>query len=206
MNFDIRAFERRDIYRFLTSAVVPRPIAWVSTVDLEGNTNLAPFSFFTVACCDPPVLSITVSDRRSGPKDTYENIRQTRCFVVNIVEEGFADAVHRSSRELPHGHSEFALAGVTAAPSHRVAAPRVAEAVASFECRWLHTVTFGVPNSHVVFGEVVWAHVRDDVLAPDERPVLDPERWRPLARLGGRYYGRDLEIYAASDEGFAPTG
>lgn len=179
----------------MTSLVVPRPIAWVSTADRDHVPNLAPYSFFTIACVRPLVVAISIADRRTGPKDTYENIRHHGEFVVNLVPQRLAEAMNITSGEYPPGVNEFELAGVTPVPSVKVSVPRVKESPASFECRWLQSISLGWPTTHFTLGEVVWIHVDDELVDDQERPVASTERLNPVARLGGPYYGHVSDYF-----------
>ena len=183
MIFDPRAMPTRDVYRFLIAAVVPRPIAFVSTVSAAGHTNLAPFSYFNAISSEPPLVTIAISDRADDPKDTLRNIRETREFVVNVVSEPLLDAMVRTSGEWPRTTSEFGLSGLTPAPSERVRPPYVVESPLQLECVLHRDILLG--NSILVVGEVVLARVRDDVMV-DGR--VDPVKLAPVGRLGGELY------------------
>jgi flavin reductase (DIM6/NTAB) family NADH-FMN oxidoreductase RutF len=172
-----------DVYRFMVSAVVPRPIALVSSVGADGGTNVAPFSYFNAISSDPPLVGIAISDRAGDPKDTLRNIRDTHEFVVNVVSEAMLDAMVQTAGEWPRGTSEFGLAGFTPAPSERVRPPYVAESPLQLECRLHREIPLG--NSILVVGEVVLARVRDEMLT-DGR--VDPAKLAPVGRLGGEFY------------------
>ncbi len=178
----------RDFYKLLNSVVVPRPIAWVSTLSADGIDNLAPHSFFTVACVRPPVVQFT----SVGRKDSLRNAEATREFVVNLAPEPLFEHVNATGTDFPPGVSEFDAVGLEREPSLRVAPPRVADSPVSLECRLHATTSLG--DSTVVFGRVVHAAVRSDVLDGDHPDV---ERLRPLARLGRNQWatlGEVLEI------------
>ncbi len=180
-------------YRWLISLVVPRPIAFVSTQAPDGTLNLAPFSFFTGVSSDPFLVAISVSQRDGRPKDTAQNIAAGGEFVVNAAGEAHAAAINRASGDWDPDVDEFALAGLRTAPSMKVAPPRVAEAAWSLECRLERTILLGSTprQTSLILGEVVWIHVQDDVLeeAREGEPRLaDPQRLRPLARLGRNLY------------------
>jgi len=183
MLFDPREKPHREVYHFLVSAVVPRPIAFVSTVSAAGAVNLAPFSYFNAVSSDPPLVAIAISDRADDPKDTLRNIRETREFVVNMVSEPLLDAMVRTAGEWPRSTSEFEPSGLTPAPSERVRAPYVAESPLQLECTLYRELALG--NSFLVVGEVVMARVRDDAVV-DGRP--DPAKLAPVGRLGGELY------------------
>lgn len=178
--------------------IVPRPIAFVSTRSPDGSANLAPFSFFMGVSGEPPLLALSVSTREGEPKDTARNLVETGEFVVNAATEALAEAVNHASGDWPAGVDEFALTGLTPAPSVRVAAPRVLEAAFALECRTHTVVPLGTAptDTRLVVGEVVWIHVRDDVLEPGESPLVDATRLRPIARLGRNLYSRLGEVFA----------
>jgi len=184
MQIDPQELSAGALYRFMISAIVPRPIAFVSTVDARGTTNVAPFSYFAPLASRPPLLGISINDRRGGgPKDTLRNARETGDFVVNIVHEPMLDAMVRASGEWPEGESEFSLTGLAAAPSVRVRAPRVAESLVHFECRLAREVALG--NTTLAIGEIVLVECADDVLADG---LVDATRLKPIGRLGGDAY------------------
>ena len=177
---DVRAYSLR------TALVVPRPIAWVSTLDAEGRGNLAPHSFFTVASGQPPVVLFS----SLGRKDTVRNIEQTREFVVNLSSETVLHAVNDTSAPFEHGDDEAALLGIATEPSETVAPPRVSDSPASIECRLERIVEVG--TAFVVFGEVTAITVQEDVL-DGNHPVL--ERLAPVSRLGRDEWGRPPEVF-----------
>lgn len=184
--------------RIILGSVVPRPIAWVSTVDASGNPNLAPFSFFNAVCYNPPTLLFCpgVRGTDSGTKDTYHNIRATNEFVINIVTEDLVEAMNITATELPPDVNEFELAGLIEAPSARVRPPRVAQSPVSFECTLYQIVGIGdgSPGSGwVVIGNVVHIHVADEVMLPDYK--IDIRALKPIGRLAGFNYARVNDIF-----------
>jgi flavin reductase (DIM6/NTAB) family NADH-FMN oxidoreductase RutF len=183
MHIDPRTLPTPDVYRFLIGAVVPRPIAWVSTRAADGSTNLAPFSYFIAISSKPPLIGIAINEREGDPKDTLRNIRETNEWVVNVVSEPLLPAMAATAGEWPRSTSEFGPAGVTPAPSERVAAPGVAESPIRIECRLHREIPLG--NSWFVVGEVVFATVSDDVVVEGR---IDPARLAPVGRLGGELY------------------
>jgi flavin reductase (DIM6/NTAB) family NADH-FMN oxidoreductase RutF len=173
-------------YRLLTAVVVPRPIAWVSTLTADGRTaNLAPHSFFTVACTDPPIVQFT----SVGRKDSLRNAEETGEFVVNLAPEPLFEQINDTATDFPSEEGEFDAVGIEREPSLRVKPPRVAASPVALECR-LHT-TLGLGNSTVVFGRVVHAAVHEAVLV-DGHP--DIRQLRPLSRLGKNEWGTIGEI------------
>ena len=180
----------RHFYKFLTSVVVPRPIAWVSSRSAAGVDNLAPHSFFTVSCVDPPVVQFT----SVGKKDSLRNVLQTREFVVCLAAEPLFEQVNATGTDFPGDVSEFAEVGLTPEPSATVAPARVAESPVALECRLHQAIELG--DSTVVMGRVVHAAVNTDVLDGDPRrgglPSID--KLRPLARLGRNEWGTIGEV------------
>ena len=194
-DFDPAVLPVRPFYKLLTAVVVPRPIAWVSTVSAEGVVNLAPHSFFTVACTDPPVIQFT----SVGRKDSLNNVEATREFVVALTPERLFEQVNATGTNFPPEIDEFAAVGLTQEPSERVRPPRVAESPVALECVLQGTVSFG--NCTVVFGRVVLASIDSDVLDGDH-PVF--EKLAPLSRLGRDEWGlppatREISRIAYSD-------
>lgn len=183
MRVDPRSLSAPEVYRFLINAVVPRPIAWVSTRAADGVTNLAPFSFFTAISSAPPLVGIAINERDGDPKDTLRNIRETGEWVVNVVSEPLLAAMVKTAGEWPRTTSEFDVAGVHAASAERVSAPRVAEASLWLECGLHREIPLG--NSVFVVGEVLLAHA-DDALLTDGR--VDPAKLAAVGRLGGELY------------------
>ncbi|MEH0448768.1 MULTISPECIES: flavin reductase family protein [unclassified Streptomyces] len=173
-------------YRLLTAVVVPRPIAWVSTLAADGTANLAPHSFFTVACTDPPIVQFT----SVGRKDSLRNVEATGEFVVNLAPEELLGQINATATDFPAHEGEFDAVGIEREPSLRVRPPRVAASPVALECRLHSTVVIG--DCTLVLGEVVHAAVDEDVVV-DGRP--DIRRLRPLSRLGGNEWGTVGEIH-----------
>jgi flavin reductase (DIM6/NTAB) family NADH-FMN oxidoreductase RutF len=190
VRFDPQTLTPAAMYRFMISVVVPRPIAFISTRDEQGALNLAPFSYFVPLTNRPPLVGVSIQSRAGALKDTARNIERTSEFVINLVTESMAEGMVLTSGDWPEHVDEFALAGFTTAPSERVAPPRVAESPVNLECRLHRIVEFG--EARFIVGEVLLAHVRDDVLDRDQR--VDPARLGALGRLGGDAYAplRDI--------------
>jgi flavin reductase (DIM6/NTAB) family NADH-FMN oxidoreductase RutF len=185
-------------YKVIVGSVVPRPIAWVSTVNAVGQPNLAPFSFFTVVGSKPPTLLFCPGVRGTddGTKDTYVNVRASGEFVVNLVSEELAEAMNKTATELPPEVNEFEYAGLKPEPSAVVAPPRVAESPVAFECKVSEIVSVGDGergSAWVVLGEVVHMRVRDDVLEKNYRVNL--EALKPIGRLSGPRYAAVRETF-----------
>jgi flavin reductase (DIM6/NTAB) family NADH-FMN oxidoreductase RutF len=180
------------MYRLMTSVVIPRPIAFISTVSAAGQRNLAPFSYFNAISSAPPLISVTFSDRADDPKDTLRNIRETGEFVINMVTEPLLAAMARTAGEWPRTTDEFQVAGLTAEPARRVKAPRVAESPVHLECRLHREIELG--NARLVVGEILLAEIRDDVLT-NGRP--DPMKLQAVGRLSGEGYSLMREVVEA---------
>ncbi|MGC2184060.1 MAG: flavin reductase family protein [Terriglobales bacterium] len=187
----------REFYRILISSVVPRPIAWVSTLN-DGHLNLAPFSFFNALSAKPPLLgfcpSLRLIDGQSAPKDTLRNIRETGEFVVNVVTFAVAEAMNLTSGEYDPSVDEFALAKLTTRPSQVVRPPQVAESPVSFECKLNRIIDFGTeaPSSSMVVGEIVCVHLEENVVKEGR---LDPDSLDLIGRMGGTQYSRTTERF-----------
>lgn len=180
MIFDPQALSPSAMYRFMISAIIPRPIAFVSTVDAGGHTNVAPFSYFAPLTDRPPLLGVSISRRGGEPKDTVRNIRATGDFVVNIVNEPVLKRMVHASGDWPPEVSEFDLTGLTPVRSERVKSPRVGECPVAFECRLHREVELG--EAFLMIGEILLAHAADDVLTGGR---VDPLKLRAIGRLGG---------------------
>jgi flavin reductase (DIM6/NTAB) family NADH-FMN oxidoreductase RutF len=180
-DFDPAELGSRGFYRLLTATIVPRPIAWVSTTSEDGVDNLAPHSFFTVACVDPPIVQFT----SVGRKDTLRNVEANREFVVHLTPEDLFEQVNATGTNYPAHHSEFDAAGLEREPSLRVRPPRVKASPVALECVLHGTMSFG--DSTMVLGRVVHAAVHTDVLADDGLPAVD--RLSPVSRLGRNEWG-----------------
>jgi len=169
-------------YKLLIGLVIPRPIAWISTRSANGVANCAPFSFFNVFSEEPPLCVIGINPRSDGAmKHSLKNIRRTREFVVNLVDEATANAMHVSSRELPEDESEFESAGLSEAPAALVQHPRIAEAAACLECRLERVIEIS-GTRQLVLGEILLVHARDGIIDPQTKRISE-ERYRPIGRL-----------------------
>ncbi len=191
-----------EFYRILISSVAPRPIAWVSTVSVAGQPNLAPFSFFNAICGRPPLLAFAPGLRMRGEgtairgdtKDTLSNVRETGEFVVNVVTYDVAEAMNLTSGEYDSSVNEFELAKVTPRPSRLVKPPHVAESSVNFECKVYQILDFSSPphGGSLVIGEIVFVHV-DEKHFKDGR--LDPNSLDLIGRMGGVQYSRTTQRF-----------
>lgn len=189
-----------DNYKTLISAIVPRPIGFVSTVSPSGERNLAPFSYFTVVNHDPPIFTLGFSGGRGNPKDTCKNILDTGELTINIISEWFVEAANYCSVNAPHGVDEWKFSGLTPLKSDDVAPEHVAESAFSVEARLLHShewksktdATRATGTLCIVEG--VKFHVREDVINK-ELNGLDIAKLKPVSRLGGITYARTVDGY-----------
>ncbi len=188
----------KDGYKLMIGAVVPRPIALVSTLSATGHRNLAPFSFFNVVCYNPMILAFFPLRFKKGDelKDTVKNIKETGEFVISVVTEAMAPAVNQCSGRYDHGVDEFEVSGFTPIPSKIIRAYRVAESPINFECRLHKMISFGEGEggSDAVFGEVVQVGVDDAVM---DAGRIDVHKLNPVARLAGAQWstlGKTFEI------------
>lgn len=193
---DPSQISQQEMYKLMIGAIVPRPIAFVSTVGLNGITNVAPFSFFNGISSNPPCLMISVSGKSSGEvKDTLRNIQETKQFVVNSANEWLIEPLVHCAASYPYGVSEFDKVGLTAVPSVKVTPPRVKESAVQFECELLKTVEIGDGSNGsttVVFGRIVLVHIDKEAY---ESGRVNPDRLKPIARMGGIGYAKIGEIF-----------
>ncbi|MEU1532413.1 flavin reductase family protein [Streptomyces fagopyri] len=186
VDFDPEAMDSTTFYGLMTSVVVPRPIAWISTVTPDGATeNLAPHSFFTIASTDPAIVQFT----SIGRKDSLRNVEDTGEFVVNFASESLLHQVNATATDFPRTVSEFSYAGIEREPSLYVRPARVAASPVVLECRSHTTLRLG--NSTVVFGRVLHMAVHEEVMV-GRRP--SSARLRPLTKLGGDEWGTLGEV------------
>ena len=189
MEIDLNTLEARHAHDLLTSALIPRPIAWVSTVNSRSQANIAPFSFFTGVSWSPPVLAVSVVTRPDGTvKDTLVNIRETGEFVVNLVSLDLLEAMEQTARSLPYGTDEAEATGLHWAPSRKVKPQRIAEARAAFECTLAKIVSVdtGPDSGNLVLDRIQLVYLQEGLLA-NEREV-DWQALEPLGRLSGKRY------------------
>jgi flavin reductase (DIM6/NTAB) family NADH-FMN oxidoreductase RutF len=196
MEINPEALPHQSIYKILTGSVLPRPIGWISSVDLQGRPNLAPFSFFNVVCSNPPTVLFCPLIRGidGNKKDTLNNIRATNEFVVNIVTESLLPAMNASSVEALAGFNEFEFAGLTPAASTVVKPPRVAESPIHFECkvREIIDINDAPGGGSIVIGTIVHIHVEDRVLLGEDK--INLTALQPVGRLAGGAYSRVTDI------------
>ncbi|MDH0094453.1 flavin reductase family protein [Achromobacter mucicolens] len=191
MHFPASDLNPEQTYRLMSGIIVPRPIAWISSVNAHGVVNLAPFSCYTFVSNQPPMIGVNIGRKAGQRKDTGRNIMDNGHFVVNIADQTLLDPLHESAQEHPPEVSEADLLGLPVIPGVVVATPRLAAAPISLECR-LHSVTpFGNTGAEFFVGEVVMFHIRDGLMQDGK---IDTATLRPICRIGGPNYASLGEI------------
>jgi len=193
LEFDPSKIGNREVYRLLTGAVVPRPIGWASTINAKGVANLAPFSFFTVVCVIPPMISLTIARNPDGTeKHTLKNVRENGEFCFNVVTMPVWKEMVDSANAIPEDDSEFDKTGMTPIPCVKIKPPRVKEVPIHFECK-LHQVIELGPNRHpLVIGEAIYIHVDPAIMT---NGYIDMKKLDPIGRLNGFQYVTLGEIF-----------
>lgn len=192
--FDFSALTAREAYKVMIGTIVPRPIAWVTTVSSEGVVNAAPYSFFNCLSADPPILALGVENHADRSfKDTAYNIRMTDCFTVNIVDRANVQAMATTAAAFPSEVDELEMAGLTAAPGEKVICPRIAEAPVAFECERFLGVSISSARE-IILGRIVMAHIREDIIDP-ATCYSDHEKLDALGRMGGNGYAGTKDYF-----------
>jgi flavin reductase (DIM6/NTAB) family NADH-FMN oxidoreductase RutF len=195
MEFDFSQIDQKNIYKLLISTVVPRPIAFVTTVDRDGAVNAAPFSFFNAMGYDPPIVVIGIEARpERALKDTADNIALNGEFVVHVVDNVIAEAMNVCAIDFGPEVDELAEAGLTTLPALKVAPPRIAEAPVAMECRRYVTLELGNMRN-IVVGEVLHMHIRDDLVIDAERCHIDVAKLDAVGRLNAAAYARTTDRF-----------
>lgn len=191
MLFDFADTTNKDVYKLLVATIGPRPIAWVTTQDVDGTVNAAPFSFFNAMSGNPPVVAFGIGGRAPGDvKDTGGNIRRTGEFVVNLCSFELAEAMNVTAIDFPLGVDELKEAGLTTAPSRHIKVPRIAEAPVAMECERLVIVDVGIDRA-VVLGTVKAIYVRDDCVLDKDKCYIDTPKLDLIGRMhGSGWYAR----------------
>ncbi|GHF40501.1 flavin reductase (DIM6/NTAB) family NADH-FMN oxidoreductase RutF [Deinococcus metalli] len=185
LHFDLTTLPQAARYKLVTGIVVPRPIAWVSTLDAAGHVNLAPYSFFNVMGSDPPVVAFAPGDRSDGtPKDTARNIPPGGEFTVNLVSRELAEAMNATATDFPAHLGEPQQLGIPLEPGVSVRTPRVQGSPAALECREVQTVVIGA--TRIILGEVIGVSVRADAVLDAGKHYLDTAALDLIGRMGGR--------------------
>jgi flavin reductase (DIM6/NTAB) family NADH-FMN oxidoreductase RutF len=191
MEIDPAYLDAETAYRLITGVVVPRPIAWVTSLSGSGVLNLAPFSAFTFVSPKPPMLAISVGRKAGTYKDTAHNILNNEEYVVHIADSSLMTAVHESSTEHPPEVSEVEELGLATLPSKRIKVPRLAAAPIAMECRFRQCLEFGETRSRLIVGEVLAFHLRDGLV---QNGKIETKALDPIARIAGPRYATLGEI------------
>jgi len=191
MRIDPAYLDPETAYRLITGVVVPRPIAWVTSLSTTGVLNLAPFSAFMFVAPKPPMLAISVGRKGNIYKDTAQNILNNEEYVVHIADSSLMNAVHESSTEHPSDVSEVDELGLATLPGERIKVPHLAAAPIAMECRFRQCLEFGETRSRLIIGEVLVFHIRDGLL---QNGKIETEALDPIARIAGPRYARLGEI------------
>ena len=192
--------EWRDAYKLLIGSILPRPIAFVSTIDENGIANAAPFSFFTAICADPMLICFSPMRRGSdgSKKDTLINIEKTKQFVINIVSENMAKQMNDCAVEFAPDVDELEVAGLTKEASHKVKVPRIKESLVHLECELFQVLDFGdnAGAGSLVIGKVLNIHIEDDLY---HKGRIDTTKLQPIGRMAGNTYtnplGKTFDIF-----------
>ena len=191
MRIDPAYLDPETAYRLITGVVVPRPIAWVTSLSATGVLNLAPFSAFTFVSPKPPMLAISVGRKGNTYKDTAQSILNNEEYVVHIADSSLMNAVHESSTEHPPEVSEVDELGLATLPGERIKVPRLAAAPIAMECRFRQCLEFGETRSRLIVGEVLVFHIKDGLL---NNGKIETEALDPIARIAGPRYAKLGEI------------
>ncbi len=197
MQFDIQNTESSALYKLLTGTVIPRPIAWVATIDENGIDNLAPFSFFNVVSEDPPHIMFSTVRTGNKNKDTLNNILANQQFVVNLVTEDVVEQMNTTSQSVAADVNEFDLANVTPIASIYIKPKRVKESLVQFECEMVHHYFIEKHQNGgacIIIGKIITMHIDDSILIENHK--IDLEKYKPVARLAGSNYSKLGEIFS----------
>ena len=197
MQFDIQNTESSALYKLLTGTVIPRPIAWVATVDENGIDNLAPFSFFNVVSEDPPHIMFSTVRTGNKNKDTLNNILANQQFVVNLVTEDVVEQMNTTSQSVAADVNEFELASVTPLESIYIKPKRVKESLVHFECEMVHHYFIEKHQNGgacIIIGKIITMHIDDSILMENHK--INVEKYKPVARLAGSNYSKLGEIFS----------
>jgi len=191
MLLELENMEKSDVYHVLTQVVVPRPVAWVLSSNDQGSLNLAPFSYFSAVCSDPPLIMLSIGSKPdSSPKDTYANIVDTEKFVIHIAGSDLATKVTHSSVTLPRGESEIELCDLETVEVEGFTLPRVVGPKIAMSCSLYQQQEIGNAPQRLIFGRIEKIWLDDAVVEMEQqgRPKIDAALVDPLARLGGSDY------------------
>lgn len=195
LSIDPNSMSERENYKFLIGSIIPRPIAFVTTVSKDGVLNGAPFSYFNIVSSNPPLISLSIQRSAGRQKDTARNIIQSKEFVVHIVDEQNVEKINKTAANLPPDESEIELANLTPVESVKISVPGVKEAKIRMECSLEHSLEFGgsdIPGCDFIIGKVVQFHIESDIY---ENGRIDPRGLGAVSRLAGNNYAQIGEIF-----------
>ncbi len=197
MQFDPNDLDYSAVYKLITGAVIPRPIGWIATIDVNGINNLAPFSYFNAIGEDPPHVMFSTVRGNNTNKDTLNNVLANKQFVVNMVTEELAEQMNMTSQSVTSDVDEFALANLTPIPSIKIKPMRVKESKVSFECEMVHHYFLEDHKNGgacIIIGRIVMMHFDDAVLLDNYK--INLENYKPIARLAGSNYAKLGELFS----------
>jgi flavin reductase (DIM6/NTAB) family NADH-FMN oxidoreductase RutF len=195
LSIDPASLSERDNYKFLIGSIVPRPIAFVTTMSKDGIINGAPFSYFNIVSSNPPMISLSIQRSAGKQKDTAKNIIESKQFVVHIVDEQNVEKINKTAASLPSDQSEVELANLTPVDSVKISVPGVKEAKVRMECSFEHSLELGgldTPGCDFIIGKVVQFHIEDEIY---EKGRIDPRGLAAISRLAGNNYAKIGEIF-----------
>ncbi|MFD0829454.1 flavin reductase family protein [Neobacillus sp. M.A.Huq-85] len=195
LSIDPATLSERDNYKFLIGSIIPRPIAFVTTISKDGVLNGAPFSYFNIVSSNPPLISLSIQRAQGERKDTSRNIIESKEFVVHIVDEQNVEKVNKTAASLPPNQSEIELAKLTPVESVKITVPGVKEAKIRMECSLEHSFELGgsdSPGCDLIIGKVVQFHIENDLY---EKGRINPKGLAAVSRLAGNYYAKIGEIF-----------
>jgi len=204
MMIELDSLSRKETHQLMISLIVPRPIAWVSSMNQDGVVNVAPFSFFNAVSSLPPVIAVSIGPGRDGRKDTIRNIETSGEFVVNLVGEDHAEAMNRTATEYPYGVSEAEEVGLELVPSAVISVPRIAGSPANLECMLERIIEIGESPTSLILGEVKAFHLREDI-AWDRESGVNPMALGVVGRLGQNRYLHIAEIFEMDRIPYRPS-
>ena len=195
LTIDPASLSERENYKFLIGSIIPRPIAFVTSISKEGVLNGAPFSYFNIVSSNPPMISLSIQRSAWGQKDTARNITESKQFVVHIVDEHNVEKINKTAAGLPPNQSEIELAHLTPVDSVKISVPGVKEAKIRMECSLEHSLELGglnTPGCDLIIGKVVQFHIEDDIY---ENGRIDQRGLAAVSRLAGNNYAKIGEIF-----------
>ncbi|MBP1991539.1 flavin reductase family protein [Paenibacillus eucommiae] len=197
ISIDPAGQSERENYKLLVGSIIPRPVAFVTTLSQKGVLNAAPYSYFNIVSANPPMVSISVQRKNGLPKDTSRNAVDTGAFVVHISDESYIEQINQAAASLPPEESEVSFAGLTPVESTKIAVPGIAEANIRMECVLEHAIPLGgtieSPACDLLIGRVVCFHINESLY---ENGHIDPQGLKPVSRLAGSYYAKLGAMFA----------